>query len=408
MVGGEGSIPPPVAARDPAPTSLQCPMLTSTNYNIWAIRIKAVFRVNGILQALEPGEEEVEAKKDDMAVALLLQAIPEELVFQVAQFQKAKEIWEALKTWYVGVERVREAKIEQLENEFESLKMKETETVDSFVGRISQWVTKAASLGTTYEDKKLTRKLLGSIPAKYVPIVASIEQFADLKAMTFQEAIGRVNTFEDKIKNIEFAGENQSKLMFAGGESSSSHKSYNNSRGRGRGGSNNRSRGRGRGSGQGRDTSRNRDNGQNRGAKGSGQKNTDNRQRPKKDKSEIQCFRCDQMDHFASSCPERRKNQEANLAKTEKLDPSLFMLECTSETVYLNEDKVIPKKFESKHMEENLWYLDNGASNHMTGNKLIFSELNERVNGKVRFGDDSCVEIAGKRIDFVHKQNLRT
>ncbi|XP_021995420.1 uncharacterized protein LOC110892571 [Helianthus annuus] len=272
MAGGEGSIPPPVAARDPASTSLQCPMLTSTNYNIWAIRIKAVFRVHGILQALEPGEQEVEAKKDDMAVALLLQAIPEELVFQVAQFQKAKEIWEALKTRYVGVERVREAKIEQLENEFESLTMKETETIDSFAGRISQWVTKAASLGTTYEDKKLTRKLLGSVPAKYVPIVASIEQFADLKAMTFQEAIGRLKTFEDRIKNIEFAGENQSKLMFAGGESSSSHKSYNNSGGRGRGGSNNRSRGRGRGLGQGRDTSQNRDNGQNRGAKGSGQK----------------------------------------------------------------------------------------------------------------------------------------
>ncbi|KAM0051165.1 hypothetical protein Hdeb2414_s0007g00232961 [Helianthus debilis subsp. tardiflorus] len=183
-------------------------MLTSTNYNIWAIRIKAVFRFHGILQVLKPGEEEVEAKKDDMAVALLLQAIPEELVFQVAQFQKEKEIWEALKTRYVGVVRVREAKIEQLENEFESLKMKETETVDSFAGRISQWVTKAASLGTTYEDKKLTRKLLGSVAAKYVPIV-------------------------HQLSSSQIC-ENQSKLLFAGGESSSSHKSYNNLGGRGR------------------------------------------------------------------------------------------------------------------------------------------------------------------------------
>ncbi|XP_021991840.1 uncharacterized protein LOC110888632 [Helianthus annuus] len=217
-------------------------MLTETNYNIWAIRIKAIFKVYGIQKALEPGEEEVEAKKDDMAVALLLQAIPEELVFQVAQFQTAKEICEVLKTRYVGVERVREAKIEQLENEFESLKMKETETIDSFAGRISQLVTKAASLETTYGNKKLTRELLGSVPAKYVPIVASIEQFADLKAMMFQEAIGRLKTFEDRIKGIESLAEKQDNLMSANGESSSKSKSYENTRGRGRGGSSYRGR----------------------------------------------------------------------------------------------------------------------------------------------------------------------
>ncbi|XP_022011220.1 uncharacterized protein LOC110910924 [Helianthus annuus] len=238
----DGNRPPPVVVKDKSTTTLQCPILTETNYNIWAIRIKAVFKVHGIQQALEPGEKEVETKKDDMVVALLLQAIPEELVFQVAQFQTTKEIWEALKTRYVGVERVREAKLEQLENEFESLKMKETETVDSFAGRISQLVTKAASLGTTYENKKLTRKLLGSVTAKYVPIVASIEQFPDLKAMMFQKAIGRLKTFEDRIKGIESLAENQGNLMFANGESSSKSKSYENTRGGGRGGSSYRGR----------------------------------------------------------------------------------------------------------------------------------------------------------------------
>ncbi|XP_035840327.1 uncharacterized protein LOC118487519 [Helianthus annuus] len=275
------------------------------NYNIWAIRIKAVFKVHGIQQALEPGEKEVDAKKDDMAVALLLQAIPEELVFQVAQFQTAKEIWEALKTRYVGVERVREAKLEQLENEFESLKMKETETVDSYAGRISQLVTKAASLGTTYENRKLTRKLLGSVPAKYVPIVASIEKFADLKTMTFQEAIGRLKTFEDRIKGIE---------------------------------------------------------------------------------------------SLAQGCPDRMKKQdEANLAKNDDFDPSLFMMRCDQETVFLNEEWVNPKRFETEPMEKDTWYLDNGASNHMTGNRAYFFELNERVTGKVKFGDGSCIDIRGKR-----------
>ncbi|XP_022004384.1 uncharacterized protein LOC110901936 [Helianthus annuus] len=244
---------------------------------------KAIFKVYGIQKALELGEDEVEAKKDDMAIALLLQAIPEELVFQVAQFQTVKEIWEALKTRYIGVERVREAKIEQLENEFESLKIKETVMIDSFAGRIT----------------------------KYVPIVASIEQLAYLKAMTFQEAIVRLKTFEDGIKGIESLAENEGNLMFANGESSSKSKSYENTWGRGRDSSSYRGRRQDRDD-EDQDGSQSRD-GQGHGSKQMGQKRTNDRQKGRKDRSQVQCYRCDKFGHFASGCPNRMKKQdEAN------------------------------------------------------------------------------------------------
>ncbi|XP_066384710.1 uncharacterized protein [Miscanthus floridulus] len=38
---------------------------------------------------------------------------------------------------------------------------------------------------------------------------------------------------------------------------------------------------------------------------------------------------------------------------------------------------------------EQRWYLDSGASNHMTGFKAAFSELNDDVTGTVKFGDGS-------------------
>lgn len=44
----------------------------------------------------------------------------------------------------------------------------------------------------------------------------------------------------------------------------------------------------------------------------------------------------------------------------------------------------------------NVWYLDNGASNHMTGTKSKFSNLNEDVTVQVKFGDGSTVKIKGK------------
>ncbi|XP_074322797.1 uncharacterized protein LOC141659768 [Apium graveolens] len=43
-----------------------------------------------------------------------------------------------------------------------------------------------------------------------------------------------------------------------------------------------------------------------------------------------------------------------------------------------------------------VWYLDNGASNYMTGDKIKFSMLDEGITGEVKFGDGSTVNIKGK------------
>ena len=40
------------------------------------------------------------------------------------------------------------------------------------------------------------------------------------------------------------------------------------------------------------------------------------------------------------------------------------------------------------------WYLDSGATHHMTGRREFFSDL-DTVGGSVRFGDSSAVEIKG-------------
>ena len=40
--------------------------------------------------------------------------------------------------------------------------------------------------------------------------------------------------------------------------------------------------------------------------------------------------------------------------------------------------------------------LDNGVSNHMTGERTKFVELDTKVAGHVRFGDESKVEIKVK------------
>ena len=66
------------------------------------------------------------------------------------------------------------------------------------------------------------------------------------------------------------------------------------------------------------------------------------------------------------------------------------------EVVYLNEEKVMPSRFESHSDKDNIWYLDNGTNNHMTGNRDYFTKIDEKITWKVRFGDDSRIDIKGK------------
>ena len=66
------------------------------------------------------------------------------------------------------------------------------------------------------------------------------------------------------------------------------------------------------------------------------------------------------------------------------------------EVVYLNEKHCEPSKFETNNDGEEFWYLDNGAGDHMTRDQRYFKELDKTITRKVRFGDDSCIDIKGK------------
>jgi hypothetical protein len=45
---------------------------------------------------------------------------------------------------------------------------------------------------------------------------------------------------------------------------------------------------------------------------------------------------------------------------------------------------------------EERWYLDSGASNHMTGNREAFSERDTGVISIVKFGNNSAINIRGR------------
>ena len=49
-----------------------------------------------------------------------------------------------------------------------------------------------------------------------------------------------------------------------------------------------------------------------------------------------------------------------------------------------------------EEINEDIWFLDSGCSNHMSENISMFSMLDENVKSQVTLGIDSKVSVTGK------------
>ena len=77
-------------AKEVSPSSIRFPMLNTTNYTVWAMRMKIALKVNKVWEAIDPGSKAEE--KNNMAIALLFQSIHEALTLQVGDLDTAKTV----------------------------------------------------------------------------------------------------------------------------------------------------------------------------------------------------------------------------------------------------------------------------------------------------------------------------
>ena len=73
--------------------------------------------------------------------------------------------------------------------------------------------------------------------------------------------------------------------------------------------------------------------------------------------------------------------------------------------LHILEKKVQPDIDDAADRDPTRWILDTGASNHMSGSRAAFADLDTGVTGAVRFGDGSVARIEGTGTVLFHCKN---
>lgn len=181
---------------------LTYPMLSRNNYTAWALKMKVFMQAQGVWNVVEPSDAKaaIDEKMDKVALAMIYQGIPEDMLLSIADKNTAKEGWDAIKIMCQGADRVRKARIQTLKAEFESLRMDDTERLDDFYMKLNGLVSTIRALGEEMKESYVVKKLLRAVPSRFLQIAATIEQFGDLETMSVEEAVGSLQTHEERLK----------------------------------------------------------------------------------------------------------------------------------------------------------------------------------------------------------------
>ncbi|XP_024200681.1 uncharacterized protein LOC112204028 [Rosa chinensis] len=257
--------------------------------------------------------------------------------------ETAKSIWDSTRQKYQGSTKVKRAQLQALRREFEILQMQEGETVNEYFSRTLTIANKMKAHSERMEEIVIVEKILRSMTPKFDYVVCSIEESKNLTTMSIDELQSSLLVHEQRMQGHR-EDEHALKITNAVRVGGREEERFGG-RGRTRGGY--RGRGRGRG-------------------------------RIPFNKATIECYKCHKLGHLQYECLDWEKG--ANYAEFDEEEEMLLM-----SYVELHNSK-----------REEVWFLDSGCSNHMSGNKSWFLDLNEKFRHSVKLGNNSRMAVMGK------------
>ena len=125
--------------------------------------------------------------KDLRAKNYLFQAIDRSILETILDKETSKGIWDSMKKKFQGNARVKRAQLQALHKDFETLHMKEGETVSDYFARTLTITNRMRFHGEKLSDVTVIEKILRSMSSKFNYVVCSIKESKDLDTMSIDE-----------------------------------------------------------------------------------------------------------------------------------------------------------------------------------------------------------------------------
>ena len=100
---------------------------------------------------------------------------------------------------YQGTARVKRAQLQALRRDFETLQMKEGESVMSYCARTMETSNKMRFHGEKINDVTIVEKILHSLTPKYDYVICSIEESKDIDVLSLDELRSTLLVHEQKM-----------------------------------------------------------------------------------------------------------------------------------------------------------------------------------------------------------------
>jgi hypothetical protein len=321
----------------------------ATNFGAWKERMILLLQENELWDIVEnttthpvvvPTDATLLAaytKKSIKAKRFILDAIKDHLIPHLTGKTHAYEMWESLTKLYQSTNENRKM---VLREKLKSIKMTKAENVVTYLTRLTQVRDELGAVGEAIVDSDLVRTTLNGVSKQWAVFVEGI--------VAREKLPGWERLWDDFVQEETQRG-------YVHGSSSTGHEEENVALAT---------------------TSKKKFR---KGPKG-GQKP---KGEGKKDMSKVKCFACHKFGHYAGQCPNKKKKQTTTSVEVEefstKFDKEFSLIACLS----------------SRTTTTDAWYIDSGASRHMTTVREHLTDLTEYGDAEVVLGDDREVKVAG-------------
>ncbi|KAA0038907.1 UBN2 domain-containing protein [Cucumis melo var. makuwa] len=136
-------------------------------------------------------------KKDSKALVIIQQAVHDNVFLRIDVATISKQAWLILQKAFQGDSRVLVVKLQS--RDFETLMMKNGESIADFLSRATTIISQMRTYGKTITDQTIVEKVFRSLTPKFDHVVAAIEESKDLSTFTFIELMGSHQAHESRI-----------------------------------------------------------------------------------------------------------------------------------------------------------------------------------------------------------------